>query len=847
MKPTIALSLSFEGIGLLCRVREGWHLIGEVPLGAEDLAADLQALRDMAEQSEGADFRSKLVLPNDQIKYLALDTGRLSRSRREAAAVAALEESTPYQAQDLAYDIVAKGRITHVAAVARETLAEAEAFAVEHAFNPLCFVAIPPEGEFPGEPVFGLTEAAKTLLNGATLEQDTAVIRITGSGPLAAQAELDLEAAPEEPRPAPAEPASAAPAAQVREDTAAPETAQKAAESACDATAKNGRAASGTPPEARPETRQENWPENQPETLPEMSPETAPGAAPEAPQPETAAAEATEAPVSAFSSIRARRDDGGTPAATTLGAAERSVAGTNAPGLPAATLPRTPHSEAPLHFDPASVIAGLRSSPEPDEPEAAETAGNGRASKSFFSRHRGKADKAGKPEATAAAETHKEAAPPQSERHRLTMFGARDGAVRGKPRHLGLVLTLILLAFLAGVALWASLFLDEGLAGLLRREPVPQIAELEVESTQIEAEAVETAALAPVGADSVTDSAEIEALEEAAEELIDSAEIEAETDIIHPSALSEIEAEARYAVTGIWQRAPHQSETPPLDSTDTLYVTSIDRLLATRDAVALTETRLHARQDQPMARPNNPPPAGTRFELDANGLVQARPEGAMAPSGVMVYLGRPAALPGSFPERQPAPGLSFTPETIALFARKRPRARPDGLIESNQRASYGGRTLTELASLRPRPRPALSKAEEEKETTPTEAAVLTSARPRSRPDDFAQTVASATPRDPVTATPAAAAAVAVAPSIPSSASVARQATIQNAISLNKISLIGVYGTTSSRRALVRLSNGRFKKVQVGDRIDGGEVAAISDTELRYVKSGKNVVLKMPKG
>ena len=46
---------------------------------------------------------------------------------------------------------------------------------------------------------------------------------------------------------------------------------------------------------------------------------------------------------------------------------------------------------------------------------------------------------------------------------------------------------------------------------------------------------------------------------------------------------------------------------------------------------------------------------------------------------------------------------------------------------------------------------------------------------------------------------------------------------------------------------MRLSNGRYKKVQVGDRIDGGKVAAIGDQELRYVKSGKNIVLKLPKG
>ena len=69
--------------------------------------------------------------------------------------------------------------------------------------------------------------------------------------------------------------------------------------------------------------------------------------------------------------------------------------------------------------------------------------------------------------------------------------------------------------------------------------------------------------------------------------------------------------------------------------------------------------------------------------------------------------------------------------------------------------------------------------------------------------------------------------------------------MKNAINLRKVNLIGVYGKPSSRRALIRLSNGRYQKVSVGDRLDGGRVAAIDTTELRYTKNGRNVVLKMP--
>jgi type IV pilus biogenesis protein PilP len=87
----------------------------------------------------------------------------------------------------------------------------------------------------------------------------------------------------------------------------------------------------------------------------------------------------------------------------------------------------------------------------------------------------------------------------------------------------------------------------------------------------------------------------------------------------------------------------------------------------------------------------------------------------------------------------------------------------------------------------------------------------------------------------------------IAPQTPSSPSVAQRATVRNALALNRVSLIGVYGTPSQRRALLRLPNGRYQKVQVGDRVDGGRVAAIGESEIRYVKGGRNVVLRLPSG
>lgn len=832
MKPNFALSLSFEGISLLCRAQSGWRVLGDVALNADDLAAELEVLRGLVESMEGSAFCTKLILPNDQIKYLTLDTGRGTHNKRLKLAGEALEGETPYSVNELALDISAQGRKTHVAAVARETLAEAEAFAVEHQFNPVCFVSIPPDGVYPQEPQFGPTTMASDFLGGQTLKPDVDVIVITGHGP-----ETVVPPAPPE----------------IHVD------------------------APITPPVADVEPKPESEPKPELAPEPEPAPIEVPERPIEPPKEQVTAPEATESPaktpepksengqVSGFSSMRAHRNEALDTNAPELGSATaQDVSGTNAPGLPPAIEPSA-HADAPLRFDPTKIIARLKQSPKVDEPE---TSGTGSKSGSFLSSRAPQKPARSIPPAppvpvsdlvAEAIESDVTAEPPKrpssgTERRNMAIFGARDGEIGGKPRHLGLILTAVLFLFLIAVAIWASLFLDDGVAGLLRRDPVPQIAELEVESTPTEAEINDQTEAAPLtkyktplnsaGIEALTDSAVADALaDEDPTDLTDSAAVEAMIDEGHPSALSENEAEARYAVTGIWERAPHQSDTPVAGSTEALYVTSIDRLLAVRDAVALPQADYETR-DRAMAKQTTPPPQGTAFDFDERGLVRATAQGALSPDGVMVYLGRPAILPKSFPERKPAPGETVSQQMIIKLGKFRPKLRPDDLIEKNERASYGGRTLNELALKRPRLRPALAKAAEEKDTTPTKAAVTASLRPRQRPSNFAQLVARATPSDPVVATPAAAI---ISPKIPSSASVARQATIQNAINLKKNNLIGVYGTSAGRRALVRMSNGRYKKLQVGDRFDGGKVAAISDTELRYVKSGKNVILKLPKG
>ncbi|RMD90613.1 MAG: hypothetical protein D6811_10365, partial [Alphaproteobacteria bacterium] len=248
------------------------------------------------------------------------------------------------------------------------------------------------------------------------------------------------------------------------------------------------------------------------------------------------------------------------------------------------------------------------------------------------------------------------------------------------------------------------------------------------------------------------------------------------------------------------------------------------------------------------ATPAPPPPPGVRFDLDERGLVRATPEGALTPEGIVVRAGQPPLVPPPRPE-----GLSGPAETAPDLERLRsfrPLPRPADLIESNERSRLGGRSLSELAAIRPQLRPAspqdLAQAEAGADDAATALAVAASLVPQTRPEDFDRTVEEARARL-VVKPPAPGIAPPDTPSVPTSASVAREATIEDAINLRRVNLIGVYGSPSNRRALVRLSSGRLVKVQVGDSLDGGKVAAIDEDRLVYVKGGRTLTLKIPSG
>lgn len=879
MKPAFALSLSFDGIALLHRAAGGWRFVGEVSLESDDLARDLAKLREKALRLVPEEMRCKVIIPNDQVRYLSVATGSFTGEARDRIVATTLDGATPYALADLAFDTSPDGEMTHIAAVARETLNEAEAFAEEHGFGPVSFVAIPGENDFLGEPFFG---RASGLSRKERVEPDGVAVVVIG--------------------PALVPPETAAPAGE------APSFSSRRARHPApsydidpDAEAPMPRINFSAPSEDAPvhdsqgETISDPA-EDEPEAVEEAAPvESAP------PRPaQTDGSVASDSP----------------PLTTFVDLPGGGATDVTAPVLAVPDEPEEMPAEGFAAFLSRRSRPARSEAPKPNRPAEP---------------------------APALAAPRKLEIPlpqrqvPKDEAGRMTVFGARNNdPISGQGRRLGLILTGGLLVVLMVVALWASLFLDDGLAGLFRSGetrteiavrpaavPAPSVQTEDPVMAAAPAETARMTASEPAPAEqepqgpalSATDAAVLDALrdssqpessqpeaaevpdqppdpemvpatEEAAdvetamlsepvppadeEALADGQPVE-ETD---PSAAPEEEAAeappatpmtdaARYAATGIWPVAPNVPETPSIIGIDDLYIASIDRTDLSQDAIALMPLDTLDTDRVPGGQ-QSPAAAGTEFTLNSAGLVEPSRDGALNPDGVLIIQGPPPRRPPNPPVRAELAPQEQKAEQSRL-ASVRPRLRPADLPERVERSSLGGLTRAELATVRPKLRPASLVVPEsapaavetpEESAVPASAsasalAVSTSPRPDARPAGFASLVARAKPapsvQDPGDDGEPETVAATVAPRIPTSASVARQATLKNAINLRQLNLIGVYGTPSNRRALIRLPSGRYKKVQVGDTVDGGRVVAIGDGELRYQKGGRNMTLKVPSG
>ncbi len=894
-------------MGLLHRNGAGWVEVGAVALDNPDLPEALGYLRSTALGLSPRGLATKLIIPNDQILYTEVIAPGPDDASRLAQIRVALEGRTPYDVSDLAFDWSAQGDLVQVAVIARETLAEAEAFAAEHRFNPVAFVALPQDQAFQGEPWFGPTAFAATLLtSGETVERDAAPVNLVArgfsAGSVPAPEELPhfvpepvFEPEPDaipatepefvpQPAPMPEEIPTPEPEYLPEPDYPAepefipqedPPFSEPDALPQLDDRALNPALAEPAPLAPQPVTEADEAPmaldvaDEEPEVLaqprqPATARVTDPGIDDELPPAPSASA------MVAFSSRRFAEDAprGKSPA---LGAAKSAVA---RPSIAKPLPPVAGAAERPVVARPVAarpVAARPVSAPPPPRPSAAvkpnaadkalrdlgalvmpPTAAGGRKAKAPI---------------PAALQTAPKPAQAQATPPRPGIgLGGKPAPVRGKPRHLGLIMTAVLLMFLALVAAWSSY----SLAFWQGSDPAVETAMMNAETPAPDDEML---------AD-MQDPAELAAANTAAQ-------------LAEPALEPAPESTLEPAPQTVDELAVALENAPGALPQDEILLATMDAPPNAPDALALPKA--DARGDTlPSAQPA-PPPFGTVYQFDADGLIRPTPEGIVTPEGVLLIAGKPPRVPeprpadvtaaaalGAAPPAADAP----LPVNPALQG-KRSQPRPEGLVPAApaDQGALAPSVDSRLAGLRPQARPtttlaageearlasasaslaALPEASLAPDSLRSTMAVAISRKPEARPQDESESLEAviaaairATEPEPevVETAPARNAApeadnepevVAAAPSIPTRASVAKQATFKNAINLSKVNLIGVYGTDSNRHALIRQTNGRFKKVRVGDKIDGGQIAAITGSEVRYKKGGKMVTLAMPKG
>lgn len=817
MKPGFALDLSHDGIGLLHRASGRWNLVGEVSLDDPQLATTLKMLRGTASDLEGGGVLTKLILPDSQILYTRLSLADGSIEQQEAKLRAGLDGLTPYRVDDLVFDWAADGHGTaQLAVVARETLEEAEAFAVQHHFNPVCFVAAPAPDLFPREPWFGRTRAADGLLSdGEELERDsTPVIRATA--PVETEAEGETASTSQ---PIPDDAATSAQdiscmngapdsgQVEMPEADMPPPSRNPAAETA------TGDTDTKAPPEVISDTKPPDGPDTPRSDAPSPPPRMSP-----LPPPQTRPTFLS----GRHGESRERTGDTGQTGEIVPRITLFVPQGDDAPTIGPAAHPG------------AGVTAAVAPLPEPGSPAPPDTPETGGKDADTAAKQGQARRKRKTPAPTPAPSVDIKpsparsgpgaipiAPPPATEAEALTVFGARGKEGR-RGLTPGLILTIALLVLIGGGAFWSAFFMFERSTA-----PAPnaqQSAETPTSPAPDDAIALlpEAGPSEPPLSTTTPRQPDRGAMEPVPDMVGDtppqtgtSPEDDTDTGVAagRPTQEEAVEIHAR---TGAWPRAPDVPEAPGPSNLNGIYIAGTDPVIRGHDVAPLPDPA-KLTQTAP-ARPMPPPPPGVVFELDERGLVTPTPEGTLSPSGNMIYSGRPPVVP---PPR---------PDTDA------------GLAPEPQQATDPERTR--LAAFRPRPRPQIPETVQERtqadpQAEADETALAESLLPASRPEGFAAAVEDAVAAAQAPAT--------IQPDIPTSASVARRATVESVINLGEMNLIGVYGPSSERRALVRLSSGRYLKVQVGDRLDGGRVAAISENALRYVKNGRNIVMEMPEG
>jgi len=858
MKPNFALGLTEDGITLWQRGDSGWLRVGAVPMDAGDIDAQMQALVAKARALAPDGIATKLVIPDDQILYTDMPTQQDDHAIR-----AALEGKTPYPIEELEFDWQKSDGTLRVAVVARETLTEAEEFARAQGLNPVCFVAAPQSGNFATEPFFGRVDGVSD--SPEDLGRGGPILRETGL------AKLD------KPTPAAAAKTGSAPAATPETKTSSPTAKTAPPLVAKDKPAATPAKAAKTVAKPEPDRFDFSKRNVSSQTLRPAKADAAktPTVPAKAPTTETTKEKDFAAPAS-FRSRRVAPGASSAPAtppspksapankALTALAKSRSLSLGSLSGAILAERLRasvaTPVSRATSSLRGATSLLKSKTSAESKAATPAQAALARADASKPAPKAPAKSAQSAKPASSAAP--RKAAA--DSEADRLTVFGARRHETVSEPKlpRRALAISGAALLLVVAVVVWVFYFTGN---------QEPELAQPVLpEDTASDIAAPEALALPgtdeedPVEAAlGVTDAAQqqgsTESVESTAPEGVDSDDT---GPAIDAPAQSAGRLAALRSVRAIPPNAPGDlpsvqgapapfgtAPLPPLRGAEVPQVTDENDLAATEPTLPPGEELLEISVTQ--GRPAVVPPARPEGLAPEPEPLPEPPAEEVAPQDesaveVDVTEGTPPILPPTRPE-------DIAPEPPANVETG-PDEAPDAETPDDQASLTpppGGVALTLLA---PRSRPAeiveraVAQAEQFASATPQ--AVAASLRPSARPGAFSQIVERtlATARIRAVAEPQAeivqASAASAAPRIPSSASVTRAATQTRAINLRQINLLGVMGTPSARRALVRLDNGRVVTVEVGERLDGGEVTAIGESELRYNKRGRDVVLRI---
>ncbi len=825
MKPRFALELSNEAVSLIERQADGWAVLGTVNPEDQRLDRKLALLRSKAEAAAPEGFFTKLILPNSQILYLTVTAPGPDAQTRRSQIRKGLEGRTPYPADDLVFDWSGSGPEVRVAVVARVTLDEAQDFAEAYGFRPAAFVAAPDEGRFAGEPFFGQTiMAARHLPVGQRYDRDQDPVRLASARPDADAAE-EPEA---EDQPTPVE---EAPFVEVEVSDEAPTEAEAQGDKPMPEPDEAGDATEAEPDDLLPSEDSElipapaaeaeaAEPEGEPEAAAvEMAPvvdeapfveliEAVPEDMPEE-LPETAPDSATEMADDAATSP----DDDGRIAAPLVTAA----------GISEAAEPVLPPVVEDTLTEPVSAFQSRRSQgPSVDVQED--------------SRLTALVSRIGPAGAKRPAMTESalpEALPRTAERAAAPRAPIREAR---KVRGIGLRVAAAGALIVAALGLW-SLWP----AGEAPTTETTSVAEAVAPATKPSPTAPPAPAPAPQGTPPVDSTAPAE---------------KPVPDLVQPAV-------AGSAPTTMALAEPDAAATEPPAAGADLAPDGLTEEPALAGGPAL---------DAPPPSQPLPQPFGTTFTYDSDGQITPTAEGVITPGGFTLILGKPGTAPPHRPATVAAAALAAAAAAALPPVNEKPSVRrPAARSAKLAAAAAAAPPVAAISAKAPKPRPAkIAEAARQAEENATRiadaaaAAAAAEARAAGVDDASVQAALAEAQAQPEAAPEPAAPAPQAKPAepppeevdepelqggianMPTTRTVAKKSTFANAIDLGSINLIGIYGTSSNRRALVRLSSGRYVKVQVGDRLDGGQVAAIGDNVLSYVKKGRTITLKLAK-